>query len=181
MNNDPVFTLQQRDYLIPVLGLCPLLAGVTNLQTGVVIGVTMLAVIVIVCLLHAVTRCFWPASIRLVVLLLISTCTVVLVHTLIQSWFYAVSQQLSLTIQLLAVNCVVLALADEACRQSNTLSYLFRTFLTGLIMMALLVMTGAIRGTAILTILQQPFGVFFILALVLAACHFIMARRSKSV
>ncbi len=177
MKQNSTTLLQQRDYLIVILGLCPLLAGVTTIESGLVLGLMAMVLIIIVSTLAAVTRNLWPAEIQTVVSLLIAACVVSVLSMVLQALVYEHSQSLVLYIQLLAMNGLVLASMEAAAHRQDVTMSIMEATLIGCMVLVVLTGAGVIREYGSLPLLTQPFGVFIILGLFHALWHAWRERR----
>lgn len=167
----------RQDTLLPVLGLCPLLTVAVSLKAALAISVVCIIAIVVVNGLISATRQLWPLSLQLTVILLVNAGVVSLAHLLLQLCCYEISLTLGIYIPLMAMNCLVIAWAEEYSLRHGMMVSVINGLRAGLILLLVLTVTGFIREHSGLVLLKQPFGAFFMLALILALFNVIHTRR----
>ena len=158
----------RQNYLLPVLGLCPLVTVAVSLKAALAISVVCIIAIVVVNGLVSATRHLWPFPMQLSVILLINAAVVSLAHMFLQFCCYEISLTLGIYIPLMAMNCLMIAWAEEYSLQHGMMDSVVNGLKAGLVLLLVLTVTGSIREHAGLVLLQQPFGAFFMLALMLA-------------
>ena len=158
----------RRDYLLPVLGLFPLLAVAVSLKAALTISVVCIISIVVVNGLVSATRHLWPLSLQLTVILLVNAAMVSLAQMFLQFCCYEISLILGIYIPLLAMNCLMIAWAEEYSLRHGMVDSVVNGLKAGLVLLLLLTVTGFIREHSGLVLLQEPFGAFCMLALMAA-------------
>ena len=103
-------------------------------------------------------------------MLVIGLCTTIVVM-LMQAYAFDVFQRVALFLQIVVVNCVILAQADRVARHQTIVRTLIDSVATGVGFVMVLVLVGATRqGVAYgLPLAALPPGAFLIAALLLAA------------
>ena len=179
MNNlfDPE---SQQDFIVPVLGILPLLMVADTVVTAATMGLVNLLAIVLLCLIISITRNFISLKIRMTAILLISASVVTVIGLLAQFWFYEVTQKLGIYIPLVAVNCMALAWAEEYALRQSIVGSLLRTLKAGAGILVLLVIIGFIREYSGLSLLKQPAGAFFVLGLLMAMYNRISCKQEQT-
>jgi Na+-translocating ferredoxin:NAD+ oxidoreductase subunit E len=154
-----------------LLGLCPLLAVTTNVSDAIAIGVATFAVLVVSNVAISALRNFIPDAAPLpTYMLVIGLCTTIVVM-LMQAYAFDVFQRVALFLQIVVVNCVILAQADRVARHQTIVRTFIDSVATGVGFVMVLVLVGATRqGVAFgLPLAALPPGAFLIAALLLAA------------
>lgn len=168
------------DFLLPVMGILPLLVVANSFESALAIGTINLLALVSTGLIISVLRNLLPVAIRMVAVLLVSSCVVMLLQTGLQLRFYELSQSLGIYLPLIAVNCLVLSLPEECTSTESVVKSFLSMFVTGLCILAIVVVAGLIREYAGLAVLRQPTGVFLMLAFLTALYRYITDLQIKS-
>ena len=137
--------LFDQDLMMSALGICPLLVVTTTLITGVTMGVICLLTLTIIAIAVSGLRNLVPCELRIVMILLISTTVVTVIHLAMRTWFYELSLTLGIYIPLLAMNCLLLAHAEEYALCHGVIQSLLHSLKTGSSMVFLLTVAGMIR------------------------------------
>jgi Predicted NADH:ubiquinone oxidoreductase, subunit RnfE len=179
MNNIPGL-VYKLDFLILVLGICPLLGGVTTLKAGVVMAAMYAVTCFTIALILALIRNLIPYLLRLTVILLLAATVVTVNHLLMQAFMYEYSLMTGILRYLIAVSCLLLTFAEEEWL-SNTIpaSLTQAVFLSAGVFM-LLVLIGLVREYIPLNLFHQPPGAFLLLAMLLAAAQWFAARDKQA-
>ncbi|MGH8119735.1 MAG: Rnf-Nqr domain containing protein [Gammaproteobacteria bacterium] len=164
------------DIYITTLGACPLLVAASSVQSGWAMGLVFLTSIVLVSLCLSVIRKLVPVALRLTAMVLISATMLALIHVFLQVWFYESSLKLGIYVPLIAMNCLVLAQAEEHALRITTLRSCRQALATGTGILLGMLVLGAVREYSALPLLQQPPGAFLLLALVIAGIQWFAAR-----
>ena len=170
----------RTDVMIPVLGIMPLLLVANSFKTAAAIGMVSLLVVSIASVIISAIRNLLPVEIRLAAVLLVITSVVSLVYILMQFWFYSISQELGIYVPLIAMNCLVLAWAEEYALRHGVIKSLLHALQAGLGILAILIMIGVVREYAGLTLLKQPAGTFLVFGLLLALYNFAGNQQRQS-
>lgn len=117
VNNNPI-TLQ-------ILGLCSSLAVTTNMQTAVVMAISVTLVTACSSAAVAAIRHIIPSSIRIIVQMTVIATMVIVVDQILQAYAFALSQKLSVFVGLIITNCIVMGRAEAfAMKYGPWLSFL---------------------------------------------------------
>ena len=170
----------RQDFMIPVLGILPLLAVTVAFENAIAIGLIHLFVLVTVGLVVSVIRNLFPLEIRQACILLITTSIVSLVVLFLQLWSYETGRELGMYVPLLAVNCMVLAWAEEFALRHGVIKSFINTVVAGISILVILVIIATVREYSGLFLLKQPAGAFLVLASLIALCNFIVLRRVQT-
>lgn len=170
----------RTDVIIPVLGIMPLLIVANSFKTAAAIGIVNLLVVIIASMAISAIRNLLPVEVRLTAMLLVITSVVSLVYILMQFWFYSISQELGIYVPLIAMNCLVLAWAEEYALRHGVIKSLLHALQAGLGILAILIVIGVVREYAGLTLLKQPAGAFLVFGLLLALYNFAGNQQRQS-
>jgi Predicted NADH:ubiquinone oxidoreductase, subunit RnfE len=197
--------LSDKDLVIPVLGICPLLVAATNSVTAVTMGMVALLSLILISIVVSGLRNIISYDLRITIIIFVSATLVNVIYFCMQTWFYELSLVLGIYIPLIAMNCLVLANAEEYALQNNVLNSFLYSLKVGIGMVFLIIVVGMFREiTGYGTVLQQsellvgdmarswkmtllngdsglPFfksapGAFFVLGLVIALTNFMDTR-----
>ncbi len=137
--------LPNRLKAVDVVGLCPLVVVSVTLIEGFTIGMVAMSALVLTMITVSVLRHFTPFTIRLVILLLISTTVVTLIQLFVQTFFYELSLEFGIYLPLVAMNAMLLARLEEFALRQNVKTVLIDSFVTGLLIIFILSLLGTIR------------------------------------
>jgi electron transport complex protein RnfE len=177
---NPIDPQSGQEALIPVLGILPLLVVADSFETATFIGLANMLAIVITGLIVSVLRNLLPVEIRLAAVLLVAASVLSLLYVGMQYWFYALSQKSGIYLPLIAVNCLVLAWAEEFALRKDAVTTVWRTFLAGLAVLAIVIIAGVIREYSGLPLLRLPVGAFLVSALLVALYNFASNQQRQS-
>ena len=105
----PDLTKSMAPATLSLVGLTPMLAVSTTLLSSLSIGIAYLAVLILTSVTASCTRRFIPLQAsNLFMLLLLAAAWVSIVDLLMQSWCYALRNQLGMYLFLLAMNTTLL-------------------------------------------------------------------------
>ncbi len=117
VKNNPI-TLQ-------ILGLCSSLAVTTNMQTAIVMAISVTLVTACSSAAIAAIRNIIPSSIRIIVQMTVIATMVIVVDQVLQAYAFALSQKLSVFVGLIITNCIVMGRAEAfAMKTGPWLSFL---------------------------------------------------------
>lgn len=105
--------------LVQILGICSALAVTTQLESAVVMGLSVIAVLAFSNVIISLLRKTIPTNIRIIVQLVVVAGLVVVVNQLLLAYAYDVSKQLSVFIGLIITNCILMGRL-EAFAMSNS-------------------------------------------------------------
>jgi electron transport complex protein RnfE len=172
--------VSQQNFLLPVLGICPLLIVADTWEKALGTGILFAITITLTSLLLSLLRGKLAPAVHLTVIVIISATVVTLLHLLMQFRLYELSLGLGIYIPLLAMNSLLLACVEEHGLRQGARGIVLNNLRTGLSVTAVLVLIASIREYAGLIFLKHPSGTFFLLALFLALYNFIVASRVPS-
>jgi Na+-transporting NADH:ubiquinone oxidoreductase subunit D len=98
---------------IQMLGICSALAVTVQLNTAVVMALSMTFVISFSNLTVSLLRKIIPRNIRIIVELSIISSLVILTDEFLKAYYYDISKQLSVFVGLIITNCIVLGRAES--------------------------------------------------------------------
>ena len=101
-----------------ILGVCSALAVTVQLQTAIVMGLSLTFVVSFSNLIISSLRNFIPRNIRIIVEVSIISTLVILADEFLRAFMYETSKQLSVFVGLIITNCIVLGRA-ETCAMVN--------------------------------------------------------------
>ena len=176
IDNNPV--------LVQLLGMCPTLALTTSISNA--IGMGLAATVVLMCsnLMISLLRKFIPKQVRIASFIVIISGFVTAVSLLMNAYFFELYQSLGLFLDLIVVNCIILARAEAFASKNKPLPSLVDGLATGLGFTFALIIVSFIReavgsGTILgyditfgvwdpVMLISQPAGAFITLGLVIA-------------
>lgn len=94
--------------IVQVLGICSVLAVTAKLESSIVMGLSVIAVLAFSNVIISLLRNTIPTNIRIIVQLVVVAGLVVIVSQLLQAYAYDVSKQLSVFIGLIITNCILM-------------------------------------------------------------------------
>ena len=151
MSNNPYLEIlrdrlwESNPSLIQMLGLCPLLAVTDTLVNGLALGIATLLALVATSVTVSALRYLIPHEIRLSVIILVVASSVTVIDLGVKAYFYELSEVLTIFIPLIAVNCLIIARAEEFAARSGVVFSLVDSLATGLGFLLSLVALGAVR------------------------------------
>lgn len=104
--------------IVQILGICSALAVTAKLEPAIVMGLSVIVVVAFSNVIISLLRNTIPASIRIIVQLVVVAGLVVIVDQLLKAYAYEVSKQLSVFIGLIITNCILMGRL-EAFAMSN--------------------------------------------------------------
>ncbi len=185
IDNNPV--------LIQLLGLCPALALTTSLTNALGMGLAATAVLICSNLLISLLRSFIPKQVRIVAFIVIISGFVTAVGLLMKAYLFEIYQALGLFLDLIVVNCIILARAEAFASKNKPFASLIDGLATGLGFTLALSVVAVIReilgaGTILgydvslgvfkpIMLFAQPAGAFITLGIVIAAVQKIKNKK----
>ncbi|MFC3073569.1 NADH:ubiquinone reductase (Na(+)-transporting) subunit D [Shinella pollutisoli] len=169
--------IRQNPVTLQILGICSALAVTTSLATAFTLSVSLTVVVVLSAGLISLIRRHIPNSIRLIVQIIIIASLVIVIDQILQAWFFALSQRLSVFVSLIATNCIVLGRTESFARSNPPLLSMVDALGSGLGYSLVLTVIGACRelfgsgklaGVAVLPLADEG-GWFTPLSLMLLA------------
>jgi electron transport complex protein RnfE len=196
INENPVFVL--------TLGMCPTLAVTTSLQSGIVMGLSLLTVLLFSNVCISLIRKIVPNEIRIPVYIVIIATFVTIVEMLLKAQLPGLYEKLGVFVSLIVVNCIVFGRAESFASKNKVILSFIDALGVGLGFLFALVLVSSIReilGTGVLTIWSDvkidfmPFfdflkikptsffvgnpGAFIILALLIGTIQTIVNYRKR--
>jgi len=165
--------------LILVLGIGPLLVGVTTFNAAVVMAIIFALTLLIMALVIPLLRNLIPLELRLSMILTCAVTVVTIIHLLLQALFYEYSLLTGMYSYLVAVNCLLLVCAEEEWLSTTVPASLKQAMLLSMGVCILLVLIGAVREYSPLHLLRQAPGAFLLLASVIAGAQWLAARGKQ--
>lgn len=136
-NNNPIG--------LQILGICSALAVTSNLKTALVMSIALTLVTGFSNLFISMIRSQIPASIRMIVQMVIIASLVIVVDQLLKAYAFSLSKQLSVFVGLIITNCIVMGRAEAFAMQNPPMLSFFDGIGNGLGYSAMLVALGIIR------------------------------------
>ena len=137
--------VRQNPVTLQILGICSALAVTTSLATAFTLAVSLTVVVVLAAGVISLIRRHIPNSIRLIVQIIIIASMVIVIDQILQAWFFALSQRLSVFVSLIATNCIVLGRTESFARTNPPLPSMVDALGNGLGYGLVLVVIGACR------------------------------------
>jgi Na+-transporting NADH:ubiquinone oxidoreductase subunit D len=140
---DPI--LRQNPIMLQILGICSALAVTTTLAAAITMSAALTAVVVAAAGIISLIRRHLPASIRLIVQIIIIASLVIVVDQLLQAFLFEMSQRLSVYLSLIATNCVVLGRTESYALHHPPLAAMTDALGNGLGYSLVLLVIGSVR------------------------------------
>ena len=140
---DPVF--KNNPIALQILGICSALAVTSNLKTALVMSIALTLVTGFSNLFISLIRKQIPASIGMIVQMVIIASLVIVVDQILKAYAYALSKQLSVFVGLIITNCIVMGRAEAFAMQNPPLLSFADGIGNGLGYSAMLMTLGFIR------------------------------------
>lgn len=140
---EPVF--KNNPITLQILGICSALAVTSNLKTALVMSIALTTVTAFSNLFVSLIRKQIPASIRMIVQMVIIASLVIVVDQILKAYAYALSKQLSVFVGLIITNCIVMGRAEAFAMQNPPLLSFADGIGNGLGYSAMLLTLGFIR------------------------------------
>ena len=140
---EPVF--KNNPITLQILGICSALAVTSNLKTALVMSIALTTVTAFSNLFVSLIRKQIPASIRMIVQMVIIASLVIVVDQILKAFAYELSKQLSVFVGLIITNCIVMGRAEAFAMQNPPLLSFADGIGNGLCYSAMLLTLGFIR------------------------------------
>ncbi len=137
--------LRQNPVTLQILGICSALAVTTRLDTALTMSASLIVVIVLSAGIVSLIRRHIPATIRLIVQIVIVASLVIVIDQVLQAWFFDISQRLSVYVSLITTNCLVLGRTESFARNNPPLLSMADALGNGLGYGLVLTLVGAVR------------------------------------
>lgn len=120
---DPL--VKNNPIALQILGICSALAVTSNLNTALVMGISVSLVTAFSNFFISAIRNHIPGSIRIIVQMTIIASLVIVVDQVLRAFAYEVSKQLSVFVGLIITNCIVMGRAEAfAMKNPPVISFL---------------------------------------------------------
>ena len=113
--------IRQNPVTLQILGICSALAVTTSLDTALTMSASLIVVIVLSAGIVSLVRRHIPATIRLIVQIIIVASLVIVIDQMLQAWLYDISRRLSVFVGLITTNCLVLGRTESFARSNPPL------------------------------------------------------------
>lgn len=130
---------------LQILGICSALAVTSNLKTALVMSIALTLVTAFSNLFISAMRAQIPASIRMIVQMVIIASLVIVVDQVLKAFAYSLSKQLSVFVGLIITNCIVMGRAEAFAMQNPPIVSFFDGIGNGLGYSLMLIILGVIR------------------------------------
>ncbi len=137
--------LENNPIALQILGICSALAVTSNLKTALVMAISLTMVTAFSNLFIAMIRNQIPASIRMIVQMVIIASLVIVVDQILQAFAYSLSKQLSVFVGLIITNCIVMGRAEAFAMQNPPGISFWDGIGNGLGYSAILLILGVVR------------------------------------
>lgn len=140
---DPL--IRQNPVTLQILGICSALAVTTSLSTALTMSAALTSVLIAAAVIISTIRRHVPATIRLIVQIIIVASLVIVVDQMLQAWLYDISQRLSVFVSLIATNCLVLGRTESFSLHNPPLPSAVDALGNGLGYSLVLIVIGSLR------------------------------------
>jgi len=140
---DPI--LVANPVTLHVLGICSALAVTTSLPTALVMSAALIFVLTLANGIIGLIRNHIPRSIRLIVQITIIASLVIVVDQVLQAYMFSMSKRLSVFVNLIVTNCIVLARAEAFAMKNPPRASMLDGLGNGLGYALILVTIGTVR------------------------------------
>jgi electron transport complex protein RnfE len=150
-------------------------------------GSIFLTVLLLSGLILMAIRHLIPQQMRLSIILLVTACIATLVDLLISAFYYEWHLTLGIYIPLLAMNCLILANAEENALQYGLKDVIAQTLISGLSIVGILFLVGLIRDVMSglifsdngFILFEMAPGAFLVLGLIIALLNYLDMSKAK--
>ncbi|MDR1462661.1 MAG: NADH:ubiquinone reductase (Na(+)-transporting) subunit D [Azoarcus sp.] len=139
----PVF--DNNPITLQILGICSALAVTSKLDTALVMAIALTAVTAFSNLFIAMIRTQIPASIRMIVQMVIIASLVIVVDQILQAYAFTLAKQLSVFVGLIITNCIVMGRAEAFAMQNPPWASFLDGIGNGLGYSLMLIALGVVR------------------------------------
>ena len=113
---NPIF--KNNPIALQILGICSALAVTSNLKTALVMAISLTLVTAFSNFFIAMIRNQIPASIRMIVQMVIIASLVIVVDQVLKAYAFSLAKQLSVFVGLIITNCIVMGRAEAFAVQN---------------------------------------------------------------
>ena len=195
--------LTQNPVLVQVLGMCSTMAITTSFFNGLGMGVAVLVILTLSNIIISAIRKIVPDKIRIAMFIVVIAGFVTMVDLMIQAFVPALAESLGVFIPLIVVNCIILGRAEAFSYKNGIAASFFDGIFQGIGYTVVLLIMCIIReflgsgtfGGGLLGVdgkgiqifpaefgikmLTLPVGGFLVLACLIAAMQWALARPKK--
>ena len=193
--------LTQNPVLVQVLGMCSTMAITTSFFNGIGMGVAVTIILTLSNMIIAAMRKIIPDKIRIAMFIVVIAGFVTCVDLSIQAFLLDLANSPSLFIPLLVVNCIILGRAEAFSYKNGVVASMFDGIFQGIgytwVLLAMCIIReflgkgafgGGVLGANGVQIFPSDFGVgmltlpvggFLVLAALIAAMQWALARPKK--
>ena len=194
--------LTQNPVLVQVLGMCSTMAITTSFFNGLGMGVAVTIILTLSNILISAMRKIIPDKIRIAMFIVVIAGFVTCVDLLLQAFVPALSESLGVFIPLIVVNCIILGRAEAFSYKNGVVASAFDGIFQGigytLVLLAMCIIReflgkgafggGVLNGGEGIQIFPSEFGIgmltlpvggFMVLACLIAAMQWALARPKK--
>lgn len=140
---DPLF--DNNPIARQVLGICSALAVTTSMNTSLVMSLAVMAVLSISNVLISFLRTYIPASIRMIVQMVVVASLVIIADQILKAFLFDISKKLSVFVGLIITNCIIMGRAEGYAMQNPPLRSFFDGLGNGIGYAFILLIVGSIR------------------------------------
>ena len=187
--------------LVQLLGMCSTMAITTSFFNGLGMGVAVIIILTLSNVLISAMRKIIPDKIRIAMFIVVIAGFVTCVDLLLQAFVPALSESLGVFIPLIVVNCIILGRAEAFSYKNGVVASMFDGIFQGIgytwVLLAMCIIReflgkgafgGGVLGANGVQIFPSDFGVgmltlpvggFLVLAALIAAMQWALARPKK--
>ena len=140
---NPIF--KNNPIALQILGICSALAVTSNLKTALVMAISLTLVTAFSNFFIAMIRNQIPASIRMIVQMVIIASLVIVVDQVLKAYAFSLAKQLSVFVGLIITNCIVMGRAEAFAMQNPPGMSFLDGIGNGLGYSTMLIILGVIR------------------------------------
>ena len=193
--------LTQNPVLVQVLGMCSTMAITTSFFNGIGMGVAVTIILTLSNVIISAMRKIIPDKIRIAMFIVVIAGFVTCVDLLLKAFVPALSSSLGVFIPLIVVNCIILGRAEAFSYKNGVVASMFDGIFQGIgytwVLLAMCIIReflgkgafgGGVLGANGVQIFPSDFGVgmltlpvggFLVLAALIAAMQWALARPKK--
>ena len=193
--------LTQNPVLVQVLGMCSTMAITTSFFNGIGMGVAVTIILTLSNMIIAAMRKIIPDKIRIAMFIVVIAGFVTCVDLSIQAFLHELANSLGVFIPLIVVNCIILGRAEAFSYKNGVVASMFDGIFQGIgytwVLLAMCIIReflgkgafgGGVLGANGVQIFPSDFGVgmltlpvggFLVLAALIAAMQWALARPKK--
>ena len=193
--------LTQNPVLVQVLGMCSTMAITTSFFNGLGMGVAVIVILTLSNMIIAAMRKIIPDKIRIAMFIVVIAGFVTCVDLSIQAFLPDLANSLGVFIPLIVVNCIILGRAEAFSYKNGVVASMFDGIFQGIgytwVLLAMCIIReflgkgafgGGVLGANGVQIFPSDFGVgmltlpvggFLVLAALIAAMQWALARPKK--